>query len=807
MPRSIDIQRKLREQLDSLEELQGININIDGLLKNLKAETNKFINKNQRNIQKLLEVERVMQRVIGQQHSAFGTLEDNVKKVFEVLTDLSKFSRTIERVNRQAQKTNQTLSNTNIDAINDFDVNVVIDFFGAVNKNFSATKMNKLSKYISNISLDGLYVVTDDLKKFDLNIINNFFGTINRLFGENRLNKVVSKISKTSGTEDFQIVMMYLKDMDKFLSDSISYLNKMTDRIKNFVNKNDANAGGKPDKIGGGGGDEKGMFGRLLFAGAGIAFLNQQFPAITRTLGGIALVGRAILDAGSRVYKGTAQVVQGFGNIKMMGGGLIKVLGGVAMGFGIVVGILVMGLKKLLQGIEEAQRMRLEAAQGAGLNELAFMGTESAGQVTPGGILSRFAGAGEERMIGARAQMLARMGGNQKMGMMSNVQAKGMAVMSQMFGLSLDKTAQLRDIMENIMGMNFEEKSIEFINKYGVLANKVVKDISENTREYVLYGGESFERLSSLANKLSVNTQSAIKLIEKFSSVSGAIDTSFNITLATGKFMNPLTQFMQYAFGDPDQIFKDVMDSVGEISSMNRLAQNFLAKTLGMSVDELVVATERFKRIEELGREEYERQFSTLDQITNSYGFQRLLGGISEILDMLEKEVMRGYFQSALDWIKTNGERLPMIIEDIATFVRETVLPMIIRMFTMIGKGLIRILGSPLIPSGISSSEADSMVRVLEGFENYVIKNGIGGGGNKPERVLRTTSKTTTSPIGLVDDAVRTSSSVDGINRESSIENQEKNSNVKVIEVKSDVKMDGYKVGEGLTQVALEYPQ
>ena len=53
--------------------------------------------------------------------------------------------------------------------------------------------------------------------------------------------------------------MMYLKDMDKFLSDSISYLNKMTNRIKNFVNKTEVNAGGRPDKVGGDGGmNEKG---------------------------------------------------------------------------------------------------------------------------------------------------------------------------------------------------------------------------------------------------------------------------------------------------------------------------------------------------------------------------------------------------------------------------------------------------------------------------------------------------------------------------------------------------------------------
>lgn len=818
MSKSIDIQRKLKEQLDSLDELSNININIDELLKNLKSATEKYIVKNQRNIQRLLDVQGGLKKLLGQQHASLGSLEDSLNDMFAILSDLTSFSRTIERVNKAVIKTNQTLSKINLDSLKDFDVNVVIDFFGEVNRNFSVTKMNKLSKYISSISLDGLYVVTDDLKKFDMNIITNFLGTINKLFGENRLNKVVSKISKTSGTEDFQIVMMYLKDMDKFLSDSISYLNKMTNRIKNFVNKTNVNAGGTPSKVGGGGGGDKGMFGRLLFAGAGIAFLNQQFPALTRMVGMIAFIGKAFVDAGTKTFQGLSQIVKGFGDVKMMGGGLVKMLGGVALGFGIVVGILVMGIKKLLQGIEEAQRMRLEAARESGLNELAFMGTSASGNVTPGGILSRFAGAGEERMIGARAQMLARMGGNQRLGGMNNSQTKGMAVMSQLFGLTLDKTAQLRDIMENIMDMNFEEKSISFINKYGVLANKVVKDIAENTQEYVLYGAESFERLSSLANKLSVSTKDAIKIIEKFSTVSGAIDTSFNVTLATGKFMNPLTQFMRYAFGDPDEIFKEVIESVGDISSMNRIQQKFLAQSLGMSVDELVVATERFKKIQQVGEEQYNQQYKTLDQIVQSYGFQRLLGGISEILDMLEQEVMRGYFQNALEWIKKNGAEIPQLIEDIASFIRDKVIPVIIDVFTTIGKGIINILGSPLIPSGISASEAENISRMIDSFST-TIKGFTGNNSDRVDdafitngRLIKTNSRDTAvfaqTPEGLVSNAIRAASSMGGISGGNNItSNQSSGDRIKILEVKSDVQLDGYKVGEGLTRVALEYTQ
>jgi len=250
LAKSIDIQRKLKEQLDSLDELTGLNINIDSLLKSIKSETTKFINKNQKNIVKLLEVERQLNRLLNQYRSGMGSLEENIVNVFNVLSDLNKFGRTIERINKKISKTNAILSEVNLDPLKEFDTNIIIDFFGELNRKFSVSKMNRISKYINNISLDGLTIVTDDLKKFDISIITSFLGTINRLFGENKLNRIINKITKTSGTEDFELVIMYLKDMDKFLIDSIKYLNKMTDRIKKFVNKTELKASGTPERFG-----------------------------------------------------------------------------------------------------------------------------------------------------------------------------------------------------------------------------------------------------------------------------------------------------------------------------------------------------------------------------------------------------------------------------------------------------------------------------------------------------------------------------------------------------------------------------
>jgi Holliday junction resolvasome RuvABC endonuclease subunit len=88
LAKSIDIQRQLKQQLDALDDLNGININIDTLLKSIKSETIKFINKNQKNIVRLLEVERQLSKLLNQHQSAIGTLEENIVNTFNVLSVL-----------------------------------------------------------------------------------------------------------------------------------------------------------------------------------------------------------------------------------------------------------------------------------------------------------------------------------------------------------------------------------------------------------------------------------------------------------------------------------------------------------------------------------------------------------------------------------------------------------------------------------------------------------------------------------------------------------------------------------------------
>lgn len=829
MAKSIDIQRKLREQLDSLEELSGININIDALLKGIKVEVNKFIVGNQKNINKLLEVERGLSKVLNQQQSSMGTLEDNLKSIFAILTDIEKFSKQITKVNVKIQKTSDVLESTNFDALKEFDMGIVTDFFTSLGKNFSTTKLNKLLKNVSSVNLDGLQIATDDLNKMDLSVVTTFLGTVNRLFNENKLNKMINKMSKTGNTQDFELVILHLKDMDVFLNDSIKYLNKMTNRIKNFVNKaNITPAGNIQNAPGGNNPAQKDVdFKQLFWFGAAMSLIRREFPTLFRVgeflvsvVGGFVNAGKMI-GGGFKVL-GTFNEVEGaMAKTSVVIRGLVGVLGGLALAGGVVIAVFAMGIKKLLEGIEEAQKMRLEAASNARLNQLSFMDSSASGKVNPGGLLSRFAGASEERMIGAKAQMLARMGGNDMLGSLTEFQAKHMAVMGELLDVNLDKMATLRDIMQNVQNIGFEDETgglLGIMNRQGLLANRVVQDMTENLQQFVLYGASSFENLSSLANKLSVNVSSAIKLIEKFSTVSGAIDTSFGLSMVTGKFINPLSQFMEYAFGSPDKIFENVMSQVGDITKMNRIQLKFLSETLGMSVDELTVAGKRLENMKRLnisGEEEYKKQYKTLDDIVNSFGFQRLLGGISDILDIIEQEVMRGLFQNALEWIKKNGEDLPRQIQSVITYIKGTLLPLMVDVFATLGKGIINLLG--LIPfSGVSGAQADTISKSIDSFAGK-IKSGIGTTPSHMtenlEEKQNTNGTVVTSPRtssksenNLLSSAIQSVGGIHGKQVSSQIsETNNGSGNFKVVSVKSDIKLDGYKVGEGLTELALEF--
>ena len=580
----------------------------------------------------------------------------------------------------------------------------------------------------------------------------------------------------------------------------------------------------------------------ILFAAA-FDLLRSQFPMFTRIVEGFWVTLGTTYKILDKLTKGTLTNLNNklesfIAKNPALEKTLLLMVASVA-GIGIALGIVVSAVKYFLRGVEHFQQRYIGAAQENNLNLLPFRA--GAGTAISPTISERFAmGGGEEKLIQANAAFLSRMGGNRVLGSQTPYEQRSLAFIANFTGLGMQAIASLKDVMINVQGLDkniFDKTILNEFNKSGILFNRVIKDMTENLDTFILYGKNSFENLSLLSNKLAISIKGASGLIERFSTVSSAIQTSYKLSLVTGKFINPLEQFTTYAYGSPDQILKNVLNMFGgSFQNMNRLQQKYLSEATGLSIQELATASSRLKKVQEIGEGAYRQQYKSLDDIVNSFGFQRLLGGISQILDMLEQKIMNQYFQRALDFINKNGEKIPQMLENFATTIKDVIIPIMVNGVITLSKALLwtanhikmligayigGTLGSLFGPLGTiiggaagagvgalldksvfsdkAYSQLDKLQSSLNMQDGYITSKGTIVKTDPSDMAIFAKSNE-----GLLQNTIATIKANGGMSN--TMINQMSNSgkDVRVINIKSDIKLDGIKVGQQLSSIALE---
>jgi hypothetical protein len=598
--------------------------------------------------------------------------------------------------------------------------------------------------------------------------------------------------------------------------------------------------------------DEKRNYVNLAYIAAAFDILRTQFPTLIRFIEKISVFSRVMYGALDNLFSGLFTRISRrieiwaseekntnmIASFSKLSGGILGVAAASVGAATLIYG----AMKYILHGVEKFEKAYISSASENKLNLLPFKADSIITQ-SPS-LLERFAiGGGEEKLISANAAYLSRMGGNRVTGFQSPTDNKNSAFFSNFSGTSIQQIAALKDIITNVQGLNFNVTMFKEFNKSGILFNKVIGDMTENLDIFILYGKNSFENLSLLSNKLNISIKSASGLIEKFSTVSSAVETSYKLSLVTGKFINPLAQFSQYAYGSPDKILKNVLDMFGgSFANMNRLQQKYLADATGMSIQELATASQRLKLVQQIGESAYRQQYKSLDDIINSFGFQRLLGGLSQIMKIIEDKLMNTYFQKALDWIIANADKLPKMIDDFVSTVRNVVIPVMLKAVFMLGDALIFIanhiytiigayLGAMvgsifpgagtaigLVAGGLLGAGGDAMKGSIPTKQWDALKNKLTTNIDNINDGYITSrgSVVKTSPVdmavfaktneGLLQNTISMIRSNGGSTN--SIVNQYSGNsvdNIKIISVKSDVKLDGIKIGESLTKLAMSY--
>ncbi len=889
---------EIKENLNRLEKLISENDRNSKLIRELIEKTKIYIKKSSNLTNNLAKFNKDLLNLLQSFKYDAKYFEKIIDKLSDFLIDLNHIQKKINLINNKLKTINK--SSTNVLNINNefkkFNSEIYIDFFKNLNSIFKKNNLNRLQKNLM-LNYDKIDTINLYLKHFEFNTINDFFKNINKILNIKTINKLNSSISElnyksikyaidnlknmpslslistffkrltkilslknlnkltnimTTTPDDLKIALLYVNDLGNFIIKSIAILKKLGIKINSIIKKINKQTGNiinltPPSNITTQPTPYKrkslSMADLVLFTAA-FDLLRSHFPTFTRIAEGFWVTLETTYRIMDKLTKGTltslnTKLESFIAKNPMLEKTLLLMVASVA-GIGVALGIVVSAVKYFLKGMERFQQRYIGAAQENNLNLLPFR--SGAGAIISPTISERFAmGGGEEKLIQANAAFLSRMGGNRVLGAQTPYEQRSLAFIANFTNLGMGAIASLKDIMINVQGLNkniFDKTILNEFNKSGILFNRVIKDMTENLDTFILYGKTSFENLSLLANKLNISVRGASGLIEKFSNVSSAIQTSYKLSLVTGKFINPLEQFTQYAYGSPDQILKNVLNMFGgNFENMNRLQQKYLSEATGLSIQELATASSRLQKVQEIGEKAYTQQYKTLDDIMNSFGFQRLLGGISQILDMLEHKVMNQYFISALDWINKNGAEIPQMLEGFATTIKEVIIPVLVKGVIALADGLIFVanhLGTMIgayLGAAIGSlfPGAGTAIGLLGGgllgtiFNKQVITdtelNKLNALGNTVANVhdafitsKGTVVKTDPSDMaifaksneGLLQNTIATIKANGGMSN--TMINQIGNSgkDVKIINVKSDVKLNGIKVGDALTQLSME---
>lgn len=250
-----------------------------------------------------------------------------------------------------------------------------------------------------------------------------------------------------------------------------------------------------------------------------------------------------------------------------------------------------MGAFMLTQGIE-----RLETFN-QGFEELHHQGL-SAGQAIEG----QFKGMSMMSMLGLSDTKGALAGVVEEYGNINALSGDTVDALGQMahhFGISGQEAAKLNASMSRIPGETAEsaanamEHTGHLAEMQGIAPGKIMKDMAANTGEMARAGAKGAEEFGKSVvelHKMGVEMQTASKIADGLLDFESSINAQNEASVLLGKEIN-LDKARELALNnDMAGMSKEILKNVGssaEFQKMNRLEQDALAKSVGMTVEEL----------------------------------------------------------------------------------------------------------------------------------------------------------------------------------------------------------------------------
>jgi len=192
--------------------------------------------------------------------------------------------------------------------------------------------------------------------------------------------------------------------------------------------------------------------------------------------------------------------------------------------------------------------------------------------------------------------------------------AMSVAMMSKQFGVFGTEVAGVNKLFQNMGGLSEQQAQylagsvVEMANLAQVAPDTVIKDISQNSKEIMLYNRGSVKEIAKMAvnaAKLGTSMKEAAAVSEKLLDFEDSITKELELSALVGKDLN-FARARDLAFagdtlGAQQEMVKQ-LETMGDLSQLDAITKRQITEATGMEMDSLI------------NQQRIRKQFGTLDK-------------------------------------------------------------------------------------------------------------------------------------------------------------------------------------------------
>jgi hypothetical protein len=204
--------------------------------------------------------------------------------------------------------------------------------------------------------------------------------------------------------------------------------------------------------------------------------------------------------------------------------------------------------------------------------------------------------------------------------------AMSVAMMAKQFGVFGNEIAGVNKLFQNMGGLSEQQAQylagsvVEMANLAAVAPDTVIKDLSQNSKEVMMYNRGSVKEIAKMAvnaAKLGTSMKETASVSEKLLDFEDSITKELELSALVGKDLN-FARARELAFagdtlGAQQEMVKQ-LDQMGDLSQLDAITKKQIEETTGMELDSLVNQQRIRKQFGTLGKDQLAAANALLDK-------------------------------------------------------------------------------------------------------------------------------------------------------------------------------------------------